>query len=59
MGQAAINPAFCEALLNQASRPVVIQTYDFSPYVRKRLLKLQSYSALSAMASDLYDQYFH
>jgi hypothetical protein len=59
MGQAAINLALREALLNQDSRAIVIQSYDFSPYIRKRLLKMRSYNALSALASDLYDQYFH
>ena len=59
LGQAAIDLALCEALLNQDSRAIVIQSYDFSPYVRRRLLKMRSYNLLSSMAADLYDQYFH
>ena len=59
MGQAALDQAFCEALLDRDSRRIVVDSCDFSPYIRDQLLKMDSYNHLSTLASDLYKQYFH
>jgi hypothetical protein len=59
VGQAAINHAYREALLNQESRRAVLDSCDLSPYVRDQILKMDSYQHLSTLASDLFNQYFH